>query len=134
MIFIDLLHFVVERAPILLYTAENLPSGVKMSIEAIETEANYLNLEGFFTESSKDSEEAIGTYQNPGPHSGMARLVEQELLLIGATSNLRMVAITEKCKEIEQIFSTMPDGIKNECYLLMVEKTATIDTSLAKSL
>lgn len=104
-----------------------------MSIEAIATEANYLNVEGYSTESSKDSVDAIGTYQNPGPHSGMARLVEQERFQISATSNLRMITITEKCKEIERIFSTMADGIKDECYLLMIEKVATINTSLAKS-
>jgi hypothetical protein len=105
-----------------------------MSIEAIESDGDCWSLVGLCNESSKDSQEALATYQDPGPHSGMSRLVEQERFQIGATSNLRMLNIKEKCREIERIFLSDTFGISHDaCYLLMVKKLATIDTSFARA-
>ncbi|WP_316359259.1 hypothetical protein [Candidatus Neptunichlamydia sp. REUL1] len=59
-----------------------------MSIEAVEIASNILNTEEACTDIDKRLGEAVTSYQNPGPNSGMTRLAQEEQLQVSAYRNL----------------------------------------------
>lgn len=104
-----------------------------MSIEAIENDANILNLSSLEESPREEKDEAVATYQDPGACSGTVRLVEEERLHRAISPNLREDLIKGKCALLEKRILDNPYKFYHDAaYLKMAEKLAPQNPQLAK--
>ncbi len=106
-----------------------------MSIEAVESASNILNTEEACAATEKHLDEAVASYQNPGPNSGMTRLAQEERLQVSTNRNLRILSLKEKSAELETRILNQPYTFQHdEGYLQMIAKIAPVDPQFAKML
>lgn len=106
-----------------------------MSIEAVESVNNVLNSGEACAGTDKHLDEAVASYQNPGPHSGMTRLAQEEQLQVSLNRNLRIISLKEKSAELETRILNQPYTFQHDKgYLRMIAKIAPMDPQFAKTL
>jgi len=106
-----------------------------MSIEAVESTSNILNNGETCVDTNKRLDEAVASYQNPGPHSGIIRLAQEEQLQVSTNRNLRIISLKEKSAELETRILNQPYTFQHdEGYLRMIAKIAPVDPQFAKTL
>ena len=106
-----------------------------MNIEAVENTSNNLNTGETCVDTDKRLDEAVTTYQNPGPHSGIMRLAQEEQLQVSTNRNLRIISLKEKSAEVETRILNQPYTFQHdEGYLRMIAKIAPMDPQFAKTL
>ena len=106
-----------------------------MSIEAVESASNILNTEEACPDTDKHLDEAVASYQNPGLHSGMTRLAQEERLQVSTNRNLRIISLKEKSAELETRILNQPYTFQHdEGYLRMIAKISPTDPEFAKML
>ncbi len=66
-----------------------------MSIEALENASNILNNEKAFANINKNLNKAVNSHQNPGSHSGMTRLAQDERLQVSISRKLHIIFLKE---------------------------------------
>ncbi|QVL56013.1 MAG: hypothetical protein KFB95_02050 [Simkaniaceae bacterium] len=104
-----------------------------MSIEAIDSDINILNLGVSDTFPIEANDEAVATYQDPGAYSGTVRLVEEERLQRAISPNLREDPLKKKCALLEKRILDNPYKFYHDtAYLKMAEKLAPQNPQLAK--
>lgn len=77
-------------------------------------------------------EEAVTSYQNPGPNSGFTRMRQEEVLLSAVYQVQETLNLKEKCQKIYDLINKLENPYERDsCLEELIEKVAPLDPTLA---